>query len=314
MNTSSSRSHAIFTLELKTFFTQTETVHTSQLSIVDLAGSERSRTNTADRLAEAGSINRSLMVLGQCIEGLRNSCKSSSSLNHHTSNGFASSHGGGIVIPFRQNKLTEMLFGNAILKRDTRAVMIVCLSRTTAYEENVGILRYASLAHEIEALPPSELGASVSRSSSGEVRAEEGTCSLFKTELTLAEWNERLAQMEFMLREEECKRLDADQKLALLEHEMIQQALEMEEKLAEMEKMYMYRLVEEVSAFTMETYPESTIVRSHGCEIGYYGCKHAIFEYPRRSCSRTKGTDDSRLAGRESLVETGIGESSCWIS
>ena len=207
-----------------------------------------------------------------------------------------------------------MLFGNAILKRDTRAVMIVCLSRTTAYEENVGILRYASLAHEIEALPPSELGASVSRSSSGEVRAEEGTCSLFKTELTLAEWNERLAQMEFMLREEECKRLDADQKLALLEHEMIQQALEMEEKIAEMEKMYMYRLMEEVCAWTMETDVESTIVRSHGCEIGYYGCEYAIFDDTGRSCSRAKGTDDSRLARRESLVETGIGESSNWIS
>jgi hypothetical protein len=164
MNTSSSRSHAIFTIELKTFLIQTQTVHTSQLNIVDLAGSERSRSNTADRLAETGSINRSLMVLGQCIEGLRNSRKSSSS-----------GHGSSIVIPFRQNKLTEMLFGNAILKRDTRAVMIVNLSRTTAYEENVGILRYASLAHEIEALPASELGGSLSRSSSGEVRAEECT-------------------------------------------------------------------------------------------------------------------------------------------
>ena len=173
------------------------------------------------------------MVLGQCIEGLRNSRKSSSS-----------SHGSGIVIPFRQNKLTEMLFGNAILKKDTRAVMIVNLSRTTAYEENVGILRYASLAHEIEALPASELGGSMSRSPSGEVRAEEGTKATL-TALTLAEWNEKLAQMEFMLREEECRRLDAEEKLALLEHEMLQQAAEMEEKMAEMERVYMYRLTEE---------------------------------------------------------------------
>ena len=164
MNTSSSRSHAIFTIELKTFFTQTRTVYTSQLNIVDLAGSERSKGNQqGDRLAEAGSINRSLMVLGQCIEVLRNQRKSSQGL-------------AGGIIPFRQNKLTELLFGNAILKRerDTRAVMIVNLSMTTAYEENVGVLRYASLAHEIEALPASELGGSMLRSSSGEVRTDEG--------------------------------------------------------------------------------------------------------------------------------------------
>src|SRR5271170_3045470 len=109
MNTSSSRSHAIFQLELKTFLTQTATIYTSTLNIVDLAGSERSKPNSlnhGDRLAEAGSINRSLMVLGQCIEVLRNQRKSSS--------------GGGFVpgiIPFRQNKLTEVLFGNAILKK-----------------------------------------------------------------------------------------------------------------------------------------------------------------------------------------------------
>ena len=164
MNTSSSRSHAIFQIELKTFLTQTQTIYTSQLNIVDLAGSERSKgNNQGDRLAEAGSINRSLMVLGQCIEVLRNQRRSA------TSTGIV-----GGIIPFRQNKLTEVLFANAILKKDTRVVMIVNLSLITSYEENVGVLRYASLAHEIEALPASELGGTMSRSTSGETRAEEG--------------------------------------------------------------------------------------------------------------------------------------------
>lgn len=42
----------------------------SRLTFVDLAGSERNKnTNTTgDRLKEAGSINRSLLVLGQCME------------------------------------------------------------------------------------------------------------------------------------------------------------------------------------------------------------------------------------------------------
>jgi len=52
--------------------------------------------------------------------------------------------------------------------------------------------------------------------------------------------------MEFMFREEEARRLDAEEKYALLEQEMVQQAAEMEEKMAEMERMYMYRLMEEV--------------------------------------------------------------------
>ena len=107
------------------------------------------------------------MVLGQCIEILRN--------HHNNQNRVGASHGFGGVIPFRQNKLTELLFGNAILKKETKVVMIVNLSLLTAYEENVGVLRYASLAHEIEALPASELGGSVLRCASGEVRAEEGT-------------------------------------------------------------------------------------------------------------------------------------------
>jgi kinesin family member 20 len=237
MNTASSRSHAIFTIELKTFFLQTQTIYTSQLNIVDLAGSERSKGHHvlgqgSDRLAEAGSINRSLMVLGQCIEVLRNQRKSSP-------------HGFGIV-PFRQNKLTELLFGNAILKRDSRAVMIVNLNVLTAYEENVGILRYASLAHEIEALPASELGGTLSRSLSCETRAEEGIVPIILWLLMTADWNEKLAQMEFLFREEECKRIDVEEKYIILEHEMIQQSLEMEEKMAEMERMYMYRLLEEV--------------------------------------------------------------------
>jgi Kinesin motor domain len=232
MNTSSSRSHAIFTIELKTFLIQTQTVYSSQLNYVDLAGSERSKGNTGDRLAETGSINRSLMVLGQCIEVLRNQRKT------------PTNHGVSGIIPFRQNKLTELLFGNTILKRggDTRAVMIVNLSLQTSFEENVGVLRYASLAHEIEALPASELGG-MSRSPSGEVK-NEGISSFDGG--NVVDWNERLAQMEFLLREEECKRLDAEEKNNLLQHEMIQQALEMEEKLAEMEKMYMYRLLEQV--------------------------------------------------------------------
>jgi len=52
--------------------------------------------------------------------------------------------------------------------------------------------------------------------------------------------------MEFLLKEEECKRVDMEEKYQLLQHEMIQQAIEMDEKMAEMERTYMYRLLEQV--------------------------------------------------------------------
>jgi hypothetical protein len=54
--------------------------------------------------------------------------------------------------------------------------------------------------------------------------------------------------MEFLLREEECKRIDAEEKYQVLQQEMIQQSIEMDEKLAEMERMYMYRLLEQVTS------------------------------------------------------------------
>jgi kinesin family member 20 len=137
MNPTSSRSHAIFTIELKCI--KDLHVTTSQLNIVDLAGSERSKgPHRSDRLIEAGSINKSLMVLGQCIEVLR---------NQRLKPGIG-------IIPFRQNKLTEILFGNTILKKeDARATMIVNLNLNTPFEENIGVLRYASLAHEIDSIP-----------------------------------------------------------------------------------------------------------------------------------------------------------------
>ena len=149
---------------------------TSSLNIIDLAGSERSKNNALDRLAEAGSINRSLMVLGQCIEVL----KKNQHTPKHDSTATTSAPGstattGRGVVPFRQNKLTELLFGNVM--KGSKCVMIVTLNMGTSFEENVGVLRYASLAHEIEALPASELGrvvsqSSMSRSGSGDVRSD----------------------------------------------------------------------------------------------------------------------------------------------
>jgi kinesin family protein 20 len=72
-NRASSRSHSIFSIKIvRTSRTSSHEV-TSKFSVVDLAGSERvvNTQTTGERLKEAGNINKSLMVLGQCMEVLR---------------------------------------------------------------------------------------------------------------------------------------------------------------------------------------------------------------------------------------------------
>lgn len=88
----------------------------SRLTLVDLAGSERTKHThtTGDRLKEAGNINKSLMVLGQCMEAMRsNQRKIAMSLSQE------SSQAGRVdtrdvkkalaLVPFRHSKLTEAL-------------------------------------------------------------------------------------------------------------------------------------------------------------------------------------------------------------
>ncbi|PIO57682.1 kinesin motor domain protein, partial [Teladorsagia circumcincta] len=94
----------------------------SQLSLVDLAGSERAKRtqNVGDRLAEAASINKSLMVLRQCIEKLRRNQRSTL---HET-------------VPYRDAKLT-MLFKN-YFEGAGKIRMIICANpKPSDFEENL---------------------------------------------------------------------------------------------------------------------------------------------------------------------------------
>lgn len=70
-NETSSRSHAFFAIEVKRWAGKTgQLLPSGTFTVVDLAGSERVRQakTQGDRLVEAGSINRSLMSLGQCLQ------------------------------------------------------------------------------------------------------------------------------------------------------------------------------------------------------------------------------------------------------
>lgn len=75
MNSSSSRSHTVFTIVVHTRETTIdgeELVKTGKLNLVDLAGSENiSKSGAIDKRArEAGNINQSLLTLGRVIKAL----------------------------------------------------------------------------------------------------------------------------------------------------------------------------------------------------------------------------------------------------
>ena len=105
MNEHSSRGHTILTIyieiESKTIGEKGDTIFITRhgkLNFVDLAGSEMvKKTNSVGKaLTEASNINKSLMVLGNCISQLSSGKKSSA-------------EGRKVHIPYRDSKLTKLL-------------------------------------------------------------------------------------------------------------------------------------------------------------------------------------------------------------
>lgn len=149
-NSVSSRSHGFFCIEVKKRRPVQNYGHGSSpwiggtVSIVDLAGSERARSakTTGSTLAEAGKINESLMYLGQCLQ-VQSDCQQDGSKP---------------IVPFRQCKLTELLFSNsfpsstnpaAACRAPQKAVMIVTADPHGDFNATSQILRYSALAREV---------------------------------------------------------------------------------------------------------------------------------------------------------------------
>ncbi|XP_074855640.1 kinesin-like protein KIF20B [Carettochelys insculpta] len=147
LNTYSSRSHSIFTVKmLKIEDSETPQVtRVNELSLCDLAGSERcTKThNEGDRLKESGNINTSLLILGKCINALKNSQQSKLQLH----------------IPFRESKLTHFLQG--FFSGKGKVHMIVNISQCAAsYDETLNVLKFSAIAQKVCVLdtsnPPQE--------------------------------------------------------------------------------------------------------------------------------------------------------------
>jgi kinesin family protein 15 len=89
MNNTSSRSHAIFTLEITSTRTRGDdgvsVVKRSKLSLIDLAGSERQKLarTGGSQLREAGRINSSLTKLAHVFNSLANKSEGKTSFTHY---------------------------------------------------------------------------------------------------------------------------------------------------------------------------------------------------------------------------------------
>lgn len=141
MNDTSSRSHAVLTFSLRqTRFSDENDSQTvgdsveemvSNIKLVDLAGSERlAKTqvfNQSERLKEGTQINKSLTVLGRCINIL--------------------SLGNKGVVPYRDSTLTYLMREN--LSGNSKTSMIFCISPTD-YDETSQTLNYATQVKKIK--------------------------------------------------------------------------------------------------------------------------------------------------------------------
>ena len=227
-NSVSSRSHGFFCIELKQKRQSSNYASDDWcggiLSIVDLAGSERARNakTTGSTLAEAGKINESLMYLGQCLQ-VQSDCQQDGSKP---------------IVPFRQCKLTELLFSNSFpsttsqhtaFRTPQRAIMIVTADPQGDFNATSQILRYSALAREVTVPRIPSITSTIfngpftgkpstgGKASPYAFSAEE----LEQAANEIARLSEECDQMAMRLAEEEIRRTEGDLKLQAAEDRAI---------------------------------------------------------------------------------------------
>lgn len=166
LNTSSSRSHCLFrlTIHLSYQSASSSQLFSIPLLIVDLAGSERAKRidnyGQSPLMTEACNINKSLLVLGRCLKALaqpptkpqdqaKQPPKPQDQLKKlQETPDLSPLRGGTMVIPYRDSKLTRVLF--EYFNENSSMNMIVNINTNPSdYEETVRVLDYANLAKMI---------------------------------------------------------------------------------------------------------------------------------------------------------------------
>ena len=207
-NSVSSRSHGFFSLEVKKLTHNKRYGEVSwvgnTLTVVDLAGtffmaaiqakqlmkigSERARTakTAGATLAEAGKINESLMYLGQCLQmqsNIQDGLKVSKLLDFIRRSITYTRQTA--LVPFRQCKLTELLFSNSFPSSNQmsrghhpqKAVMVVTADPLGDFNATSQILRYSALAREVTVPRVPSLSESILSTTSARERSASGRIS-----------------------------------------------------------------------------------------------------------------------------------------
>ncbi|KAL2008360.1 hypothetical protein VTN00DRAFT_8342 [Thermoascus crustaceus] len=250
-NSVSSRSHGFFCLEIKKKVKGRrygeETWTSTTLTVVDLAGSERARAakTAGATLAEAGKINESLMYLGQCLQ-MQNDIQDGNK---------------NALVPFRQCKLTELLFSNSFptpnqaavshLRPPQKAIMIVTADPLGDFNATSQILRYSALAKEVTVPRIPSVASTVLSSTPSRLSGRTSPQSVSIEELEIAAQEiaritEEYEAVVMKLAEEEIARAEAEMKLKAAEERclMIEQDVreecwaEMDERMEEERKRW----------------------------------------------------------------------------
>ncbi|KAM8851746.1 kinesin-like protein KIF20B isoform 1-T1 [Synchiropus picturatus] len=134
LNQLSSRSHSIFSIRIMKIEDAGGVQAVGELCLCDLAGSERcaKTQNNGIRLKEAGNINTSLLILGKCINILRQNQQTK--LFQH--------------VPFRESKLTRYL--QSFFCTRGKACMIVNINQCASmYDETLNVLKFSAIAQQV---------------------------------------------------------------------------------------------------------------------------------------------------------------------
>lgn len=283
-NSQSSRSHGIVTIKLlrkhRGEKDEPSSYMTSRLTLIDLAGSERSKNTqtSGERLKEAGNINKSLMVLGQCIEVMRANQKrvaqslgapeSQRSDTRDVKKSLA-------VVPFRHSKLTEILMD--YFTGEGRVTVIININPyDTGFDENSNVMKFAALAREVSTVAPTQrvppTGRGKAPGNMGNLQSTgshhrkvllstygRGDRQSSETQLDVVEEDEDMEDeseeplnglVEALFDEIERLRLqlfDSEMRSAVVEAETREEVMrEMEERISEIEKRFARRLMNEV--------------------------------------------------------------------
>lgn len=261
LNNSSSRSHAFTLIEVKRIPKKPRKVKkddesnitSSVLSIVDLAGSERNKIakTVGTRLVESCAINKSLMLLGQCLQKQRDkertdgqNVKSDPAYNI-----------------FRNSKLTQLLLSNAFIPElKQKSVILVTIDPYGDYNSASQMLRYSALARDI-VVPKNRISSLSSLSSmSGEsssTLADSDSTRSFSTSShgsnfsdlsgeSLTESNSNVKYLLQRIRELEVIAIKAEDKCLRIEEEVrMEMSNEMERVLQSTESRYLDRIDED---------------------------------------------------------------------